>query len=89
MTAHKDIYHRIAHPDQAALGGGLRSTKEVKRMIARMTEGSGRKNRKGSRHDAIHLLSAAVGALILSRAVDESELSDEVLASARDSLAAV
>ena len=56
-------------------------------MIARMAQGSGRKNKKGSRQDAIHLLSAAVGALILARAVDNSELSDEILASVRDSLA--
>jgi TetR/AcrR family transcriptional regulator, transcriptional repressor for nem operon len=63
-------------------------TTEVKRMIARMAQGSGRKHKKGSRQDAIHLLSAAVGALILARAVDDSELSDEILASVRDSLAA-
>ena len=64
-------------------------TKEVKRMIARMAKESGRNNTKESRQDAIHLLSAAVGALILARAVDDAELSDEILASVHDSLAAV
>ena len=99
-----DNYLRTQHRDRpgkgcaiAALGPEIARdpavrgpfTKEVKRMIARMAEESGRKNRKGSRQDAIHLLSAAVGALILARAVDDPELSDEILASVRDSLAAV
>jgi len=62
-------------------------TKEVKRMIAGMAERFRRQDEQGSRRDAIHLLSAAVGALILARAVDDPELSDEILASVRESLA--
>lgn len=61
-------------------------TKEVKRMIARMAERFGSR-KEGSRQDTIHLLSAAVGALILARAVDDPELSDEILSSVHESLA--
>ena len=61
-------------------------TKEAKRMIARMAERFGSRT-EGSRQDTIHLLSAAVGALILARAVDDPELSDEILSSVHESLA--
>jgi len=61
-------------------------TQQVKRMIEGMV-GRFRWKRKGdARRDAIHLLSAAVGALVLARAVDDRELSDEILASVRESL---
>ena len=56
-------------------------------MIAGMAERFGWKNEEGSRRDAIHLLSAAVGALILARAVDDPVLSDEILSSVHESLA--
>jgi len=62
-------------------------TKEVKRMIARMAERFGCRNEEESRRDAIHLLSAAVGALILARAVDDPALSDEILSSVHESVA--
>jgi TetR/AcrR family transcriptional repressor of nem operon len=62
-------------------------TTEVKRMIARLSDGTGKNAPKDSRQEAIHLLSAAVGALILARAVDDPDLSDEILACVRDSLA--
>jgi hypothetical protein len=39
------------------------------------------------RRNAIHLLSAAVGALVLARAVDDPRFSDEILDTIRDSLA--
>jgi TetR/AcrR family transcriptional repressor of nem operon len=56
-------------------------------MIARMAERFGGRNREGSRRDAIQLLSAAVGALILARAVDDPVLSDEIISSVHESLA--
>ena len=56
-------------------------------MIAGMAERFGRKNEERARQDAIHLLSAAVGALILARAVDDPALSDEILSSVRETLA--
>jgi hypothetical protein len=46
--------------------------------------------RKGAaRRNAIHLLSTAVGALTLARAVDDPWLSDEILESVRDDLASL
>ncbi|WP_076862641.1 TetR/AcrR family transcriptional regulator [Bradyrhizobium mercantei] len=46
--------------------------------------------RKGiARRNAIHVLSAAVGAVILARAVDDPRFSDEILASVRDALASL
>jgi TetR/AcrR family transcriptional repressor of nem operon len=56
-------------------------------MIARMAERFGRENEEESRRDAIHLMSAAVGALILARAVDDPVLSDEILSSLHETLA--
>jgi TetR/AcrR family transcriptional repressor of nem operon len=61
-------------------------TEQVKRMIARMAERFRWQRKKPARQNAIHLLSTAVGALILARAIDDPELSDEILASTRDSL---
>jgi TetR/AcrR family transcriptional repressor of nem operon len=43
----------------------------------------------GARRNGIHLLSAAVGALTLARAVDDPRLSDEILESVRDGLASL
>jgi TetR/AcrR family transcriptional regulator, transcriptional repressor for nem operon len=64
-------------------------TQRVKHMIEEMA-GRFRWNRKGAaRRNAIHLLSAAVGALTLARAVDDPRLSDEILESVRDSLASL
>ncbi|MBU0724307.1 MAG: TetR/AcrR family transcriptional regulator [Alphaproteobacteria bacterium] len=69
-------------------------TEQVTQMIDDMSErftwgdardAAGQKDR--SRQNAIHLLSSAVGALILARAVNDPELSEEILASVRDSLA--
>jgi TetR/AcrR family transcriptional repressor of nem operon len=64
-------------------------TQRVKHMIAAMAGGF-RWNRKGAaRRNAIHLLSAAVGALTLARAVDDPRLSNEILESVRDSLSSL
>lgn len=62
-------------------------TQQVKRMIEGMAGRFRWRRKTAARRDAIHLLSAAVGALVLARAVDDRELSDEILASVRDSLA--
>jgi TetR/AcrR family transcriptional regulator, transcriptional repressor for nem operon len=47
------------------------------------------KRKPAARRNAIHLLSATVGALILARAVDDPRLSDEILESVRDNLASL
>ena len=62
-------------------------TRRLKHMIEGMA-GRFRWKRKGdARRNAIHLLSSAVGAMTLARAVDDPRLSDEILQTVRDSLA--
>ena len=58
-------------------------------MIDGMTGRFRWKRKDAARPNAIHLLSAAVGALVLARAVDDPGLSDEILESVRDSLASL
>jgi TetR/AcrR family transcriptional repressor of nem operon len=62
-------------------------TERVKHMIDGMATRFRWKRKSAARRNAIHVLSAAVGALILSRAVDDATLSDEILECVRDSLA--
>ena len=97
-----DSYLSAAHRDHpgsgcviAALGSEIARdsavrkpfTERVKHTIEGMA-GRFRWKRKGAaRRNSIHLLSAAVGALTLARAVDDPRLSDEILESVRDSLA--
>jgi len=99
-----DSYLSVAHRDHpgsgcviAALGSEIARdstarkpfTQCVKHTIEGMA-GRFRWKRKGSaRRNSIHLLSAAVGALTLARAVDDPRLSDEILESVRDSLASL
>jgi TetR/AcrR family transcriptional regulator, transcriptional repressor for nem operon len=64
-------------------------TQRVKHMIDGMTGRLRWKREGAARRNAIHLLSAAVGALVLARAVDDARLSDEILESVRDSLASL
>ena len=91
-TAHRD------HPGSgcaiAALGPEIARdsaarepfTRRVRQMIDEIAGRFRWKRKSGSRRNAIHLLSAAVGALVLARAVDDPRLSDEILESVRDSL---
>jgi TetR/AcrR family transcriptional repressor of nem operon len=62
-------------------------TQRVKYMIDGMAGQFQLKPKSAARRKAIHLLSAAVGALVLARAVDDPRFSDEILDSVRDSLA--
>jgi TetR/AcrR family transcriptional regulator, transcriptional repressor for nem operon len=64
-------------------------TRQVQHMIDRMAARFRWKRKSAARRNAIHLLSAAVGALVLARAVNDSRLSDEILESVRDSLASL
>ena len=61
-------------------------TLRVKHMIQGMAGRFRWKRRGAARRNAIHLLSAAVGALTLARAVDDPRLSAEILESVRESL---
>jgi len=99
-----DSYLSAAHRDHpgsgcviAALGSEVARdsaarkpfTQRVRHTIEGMA-GRFRWKRKGAaRRNSIHLLSAAVGALTLARAVDDPGLSDEILKSVRDSLASL
>ncbi len=64
-------------------------TQRVKHIIDGMTGRFRWKRKAAARPNAIHLLSSAVGALVLARAVDDPRLSDEILESVRDSLASL
>lgn len=59
-------------------------TREVGRMVDGLAERLARKDGTAPRRAAIRLLSAAVGALILARAVDDPALSDEILEAVRE-----
>ena len=99
-----DSYLSAAHRDHpgsgcvmAALGPEIARdpavrkpfTRWVKHMIEGMAARFTWKRWGAARHNAIHLLSTAVGALTLARAVDDPLLSDEILESVRDSLASL
>jgi TetR/AcrR family transcriptional repressor of nem operon len=64
-------------------------TQRVKQMIDRMAGRYRWKRRSAERRNAIHLVSAAVGALTLARAVDDPQLSEEILESVRDALSSL
>jgi TetR/AcrR family transcriptional regulator, transcriptional repressor for nem operon len=99
-----DSYLSAAHRDHpgsgcvmAALGPEIARdsaarkpfTRQVKNMIEGIAAGFRWKRKGTERRNAIHLVSAAVGALSLARAVDDPRLSDEILESVRDSLASL
>lgn len=64
-------------------------TSRLKQRIDDMVERFDWPDEAGARDDAIHMLAAAVGALILARAVDDPEFSDEILKSVRETLTSV
>jgi TetR/AcrR family transcriptional repressor of nem operon len=97
-----DSYLSAAHRDHpgsgcaiAALGPEIARdsatrkpfTQRVKHMIDGMAGQFQWKPESAARRNAIHLLTAAVGALVLARAVDDPRFSDEILDTIRDSLA--
>jgi TetR/AcrR family transcriptional repressor of nem operon len=96
-----DTYLSAAHRDHpgsgcpiAALGPEIARdsaarnpfTQRVKHMLEGMVSRFRWKHKGIARRNAIHLLSTAVGALILARAVDDPHLSDEILGSVLDTL---
>jgi TetR/AcrR family transcriptional repressor of nem operon len=64
-------------------------TQGVKHVLDGMVSRFRWKHKGIARRNAIHILSAAVGALILARAVDDPLFSDEILESVRDALASL
>jgi len=96
-----DGYLSTAHRDRPGFGCAMAAlgpesardpvlrgafTENIRRRIAGMAGRFRWKNRKPPRQNALHLLSAAVGALILARLVDDPALSEEFLEGVRDSL---
>ncbi|HUO93843.1 MAG TPA: TetR family transcriptional regulator [Rhizomicrobium sp.] len=97
-----DSYLNAAHRDRRGTGCAIAAlaseiargsaarepfTQRLKHRIDAMARGFPWKRKNAARRNAIHLLSAAVGALVLARAVDDPDFSDEILSSVRDSLA--
>ncbi|WP_196493036.1 hypothetical protein [Burkholderia territorii] len=52
-------------------------------MLERFVESGSKARKKHARRDAIHILSSIVGALVLARAIDDPELSQEILRETR------
>lgn len=71
---------RQAAPARAAM------TQSVERMIARLGETAPGADEPARRRAAIGAVAAMVGAVILSRAVDDPRLSDELLQATREAL---
>lgn len=71
----------------AALGSQIRNepkakqsfTKYVKSVIETLTDSLPWSKTKAARHDTILMLSTLVGAVVIARAVDDDELSEEIL----------
>ena len=61
-------------------------TRHVRGLIEKFSERFPWSSRRSKRKEAIHALATMVGGLILARVVDDSELSDEILSSALESL---
>jgi TetR/AcrR family transcriptional repressor of nem operon len=77
-TLAADVARRDDAKLRRAFAGGVRAMIEVLRKIVPGTSS------KARRKAAITKLSTLVGAMILARAVDDRELSDEILAAARE-----
>ena len=74
----------VARPDNAARGA---YTEQVRRYIEGVTDLLGDEGADGDRRRrAIATVSAMVGALVISRGVEDPALSDEILEASRDAL---
>ncbi|MCO4876569.1 TetR/AcrR family transcriptional regulator [Paraburkholderia caribensis] len=61
-------------------------TRHVKAMVANFTEPLAAAKSKNARRQAIHTLSSIVGAVVLARAVDDPQLSAEIIRETRTAL---
>ncbi len=101
LLAHIDEYVSTAHrdaPEQGCLLASLATdisreeavrpalTRHVSTSFGHLAKVWRKSPRKVARREAIHTLSAMVGAMVLARAVDDPELSDEILANMRAAL---
>ncbi|AOI67732.1 hypothetical protein WS51_29165 [Burkholderia territorii] len=69
---------RVSRPGAGSLDG--------EGMLERFVESDSKPRKKHARRDAIHILSSIVGALVLARAIDDPELSQEILRETRAAL---
>lgn len=101
VQAFLDVYLSTAHRDRpgdgcalAALGPEIARdpatraplTAHVRRAIAALADRIGGAKAERAQQQATVVLAASVGALILSRAVDDEALSDEILTTVRETL---
>lgn len=101
LLAHIDEYVSATHrdaPEHGCLMASLATeisreaavkpalTDHVRSAFGHLARVWRRSSRKVARREAIHTLSSMVGAMVLARAVDDSELSDEILANVREAL---
>lgn len=61
-------------------------TRHVEAMAERLTEPLAKAKKKNARRHAIHMLSSIVGAIVLARAIDDPELSEEIIRETRAAL---
>lgn len=61
-------------------------TRHVEAMAEALTEPLAKAKKKNARRHAIHMLSSIVGAIVLARAIDDPELSEEILRETRAAL---
>ncbi|WP_454056709.1 hypothetical protein [Cupriavidus sp. Marseille-Q8015] len=61
-------------------------TRHVVSMLEALSAPVAKGRKKRTRRDAIHTLASMVGAVILARAVDDTDISDEILREVREAL---
>jgi TetR/AcrR family transcriptional repressor of nem operon len=101
LTSYVDNYLSQEHRDAPAAGCLISAlgpeisrepsakpafTDHVRAVLKSLTSPFRRRQSSNPRGDAIRLVSGMVGAIILARAVDDVELSDEILREAREAL---
>jgi len=101
LLAHFDDYLSATHrdaPEQGCLFACLATevgreesvrpslTRYLRTAIGHLSKPWGKLTRKAARREAIQTVSAMVGAMVLARAVDDPEFSDEILTSVRETL---
>lgn len=101
MRSYLDSYLSAAHrdfPEEGCIVAALSSdvarepsvkatlTDHIKTMIDRLSRHVPGPTKRTSRKQALTALSTMIGALVLSRAVDNADLSEDVLASVRESI---
>lgn len=61
-------------------------TRHVEAMVENFAEPLAKAKKKNARRHAIHMLSSIVGAIVLARAIDDPELSEEIIRETRAAL---